>query len=132
MTDLPFEKQEYQQTVTNENNCVYRMLPVQSKYSTYSTRRHWTENVASSKTKQNKWLYYPIYIFLKYISVTSFFVNNIWMLKGGDHRVPHDTIRDTWPTIPIISQYSVSVIINTVKDNHKTIYHDIWTIILYS
>lgn len=35
---------------------------------------------------------------------------NIWR---GNHRITQDTMRDTWPTIPIISRYSNSVIIET-------------------
>ena len=33
-------------------------------------------------------------------------------LKGEKHRVTHDTIRETWPTILIITRYRDSVIIN--------------------
>ena len=39
------------------------------------------------------------------------------MNRGGNHRVPHDTICNTWPTIPIILRYSDSAIINILWDN---------------
>ena len=44
---------------------------------------------------------------------------------GGNHKVPHDMVHDTWLTIPIISQYSNSAIINILLDNPIMIHHDI-------
>ena len=43
----------------------------------------------------------------------------------GNHRVPHDTICDTRPTIAIISRYSGSEIINILLDNPITMHNDI-------
>ena len=47
------------------------------------------------------------------------------LTRGGNHRVPHDTIRDTWPTILIISRHSDSAIINLLLDNPIRIHHDV-------
>ena len=46
--------------------------------------------------------------------------------RGGNHSLPHYTIRNAWPVIPIISRYSNSSIIYILLDNPITQHHDIW------
>ena len=46
-------------------------------------------------------------------------------IRGENHRVPPNTIHNTWPTIPIISRYRDSAIIYRLLDNPITIHHDI-------